>query len=185
MLSEGQHEDDKWLQDGSSFQERLHRDMFGKKGLRYVASSSSFFFFWFTPYMCNHGKISFDYNTDTNPKCTLVWWDNDRDIWPHLLSLCNNKFLKGLRIAKRDAATYQLTNLLKSCVHTRHLTLINPVPPKITPSHKNSKMHMQHNTMYIPRKPQTEYRLHTRCCIQTSRPTKTHTTPHHPNCWIH
>ena len=41
------------------------------------------------------------------------------------LSRGNTKFLKGSRIARHDIATHQLTNLLKSNLHTKHLALIN------------------------------------------------------------
>ena len=50
---------------------------------------------------------------------------NDIDTWLHLLSLCNNKFLKGLRIARRNVVDHQLTNWLESNVNTRHLTLMD------------------------------------------------------------
>ena len=64
--------------------------------------------------------------TYTNPNCTLCH-NNDKDTWPHLLSLCNNKSLKGLRIASHNTTTHQLTNLLKPNEHTRHLTLTNTI----------------------------------------------------------
>jgi hypothetical protein len=73
------------------------------------------------------------------PHCTLCQI-NDINTWPHLLSLCNNKSLKGLRSTKHNAIAYQL--LLKSNVYTRYLTLIdagnqhgnhqnNTIPPRI------------------------------------------------------
>jgi hypothetical protein len=74
--------------------------------------------------MGNHRKNLFWPHTHTNPNCTLCQI-NDKDTWPYLLSLCNNKFLKGLRIARHNAIAHQLTNLLKSNVYTRHLTLVN------------------------------------------------------------
>ena len=63
-------------------------------------------------------------HTHTNPNCTLCQI-NGADTWPHLLSLCNNKFLKGLRIIRHNVIAHQLTNLIKSYVITRHLTLID------------------------------------------------------------
>ena len=63
-------------------------------------------------------------HTHPNPNCTLRQM-NDKDTWPHLLSLYNNKFLKGLTIARHNAVAHQLTDLLKSNLFTRHLTLVN------------------------------------------------------------
>lgn len=60
----------------------------------------------------------------TNPNCTLCH-KNDQDTWPHLQSLCENKYWKGLRIPRHNTATHQITYLLKSCNHTRHCTLTN------------------------------------------------------------
>ena len=37
--------------------------------------------------------------------------DNNKDAWPHLPSLRNNKFLKDLRIARHNVATHQLITL--------------------------------------------------------------------------
>lgn len=50
---------------------------------------------------------------------------NDKDMWCHLLSLCNHKLLKGLIIARHNAATQHITNLLNSNLHTQHYTLTN------------------------------------------------------------
>ena len=74
--------------------------------------------------MGNHRKNLFWPHTHTNPNCTLCQI-NDRDTWLHLLSLCYNKFLKGLRIVRHNAIVHQLTNFLKSNIHTGHLTPIN------------------------------------------------------------
>jgi hypothetical protein len=72
------------------------------------------------------------------PNCTLCY-SNDKNTWPHLLSLCENKVLKGFQIARHNAVVYQITNLLKSCIHTRHCTLKNACTkhntPMTTPSH--------------------------------------------------
>lgn len=78
--------------------------------------------FQLAQYMGNHRKNLIWRQSYTNPNCTLCY-NNDKDTWSHLLSLCNNKFLKALRIAKHNDMTYQLTNLLKS--NERTLTLIS------------------------------------------------------------
>ena len=83
------------------------------------SSSSDFPNTW-----ANHRKNLSWPHTHTNPNCTLCQM-NDKDTWPHLLSLCNNKFLKSLRIARHNVDAHQVTNLLKSNLCTRHLTLIN------------------------------------------------------------
>ena len=59
----------------------------------------------------------------TNPTST-VCQINDKDDWPHLLFLCNNKSLEGLRSARHNDVAHQLTNLLKSSIYIRQLTLI-------------------------------------------------------------
>ena len=74
--------------------------------------------------MKNHRKNIFKPHKFTNPKCTL-YQNDDKDTWPHLLSLCNHKFFKALKIARHNIATHQLINLLKSCIHTKHYTLTN------------------------------------------------------------
>lgn len=43
----------------------------------------------------------------------------------HLLAVCENKFLKELRIARHNVVVHQLTNQLKSCIQTCHLKLTN------------------------------------------------------------
>lgn len=75
-------------------------------------------------YMGNYRKILFCPQKFPNPKYTLRQ-SNDQDTWPHLLSLCNLKFLKGLRITRHNAATQQITILLKCNTQTRHYTLTN------------------------------------------------------------
>lgn len=44
----------------------------------------------------------------TNPNCTLCQ-NNEGNTWPYLLSLRSHKFLKGLRIARHNAAIQQLS----------------------------------------------------------------------------
>ena len=85
-------------------------------------------------YMGNHRKKKnlFWPHIYTNPNCTLCP-RNDKDTWPHLLSLCENKFLKGLWIARHNIAVHQVTNLLKSSIHTRHFTLTNARTINSTP----------------------------------------------------
>ena len=75
-------------------------------------------------YMGNHRENLLWPHIRPNPNFTLCQV-NDKDTWPHLLSLCNNKFLKGLRIARYNVVAHQLTNLLKSNVYTRNCTPIN------------------------------------------------------------
>lgn len=68
--------------------------------------------------------------------------DNNKDIWLHLLSLCNHKFPKVSKVhdtAWHIATTQQLANLLKSSIYTRHDTLKMLITKatihKTTPSH--------------------------------------------------
>ena len=86
--------------------------------------------FRFAQYMGNHRKNLLWPHTHThthkhtNTNYTLCQI-NDVDTWLHILFLCNNKFLKGLKNHKTNATTHQLTNLLKPNVYTKHLILIN------------------------------------------------------------
>lgn len=75
-----------------------------------------------TQYMGNYRKNLFCPQKFSNPNCTLCQ-SNDKDTWPHMLSLWNHKFLKGLRIARHNATTQKITNLLKS--NTRTLNTIH------------------------------------------------------------
>jgi hypothetical protein len=49
-------------------------------------------------YMGNHGENLVWPQTYTSPSSTLSQ-NNNKDTWQHLLSLCNNQFLKSLIIA--------------------------------------------------------------------------------------
>ena len=74
--------------------------------------------------MGNHRKNVFWPNTHLNPNCTLCH-KNDRDTWPHLLSLCEHPYLKGLRISKYDKAIHLITQTLQANKNTRYFTLTN------------------------------------------------------------
>ena len=107
--------------------EKIHHELsnhFWKTPQTTDAQITQLLKFWFAQYMGNHRKNLIWPHTHPNPNYTLCQM-NDIDTWRHLLSLCNIKFLKGLRIARHNAAAHQLTNLLKSNIYTRHLTLIN------------------------------------------------------------
>ena len=58
-------------------------------------------------------------------------------IWPHLQSLCEKKIFNRLRIARHNVVVHELTNLLKSSIHTRHLTFANANTKSYTP-HNNT-----------------------------------------------
>ena len=72
-----------------------------------------------TQYVGNHMKTPY-----FGPKklMTLIAWSNDKDTRPHLLSLCNYKFLKCLINAKHNATTQQFVNLVKSCTCIQDIT---------------------------------------------------------------
>jgi hypothetical protein len=59
-----------------------------------------------------------------NPNCTLCH-KNDRDTWPHLLSMCEHRYLKGLRIARHNKVVHLITQTLQANKHTRYYTLTN------------------------------------------------------------
>ena len=68
--------------------------------------------------------VTFWPNTHQNPNCTLCH-KNDRDTWPHLLSLCEHPYLKGLRISKHDKAVDLIAQTLQANKNTRFFTLSN------------------------------------------------------------
>ena len=59
-----------------------------------------------------------------NPNCTLCH-KNDKDTWPHLLSMCKHPYLKGLRIACHNNAVHLITQTLQANKHTIYYTLTN------------------------------------------------------------
>jgi hypothetical protein len=69
-------------------------------------------------------KIIFWPHTHQNPNCTLCH-KNDRNTWPHLLSLCENPYLTGLRISRHDKAVHLMTQTLQANKNTHFFTLIN------------------------------------------------------------
>ena len=86
--------------------------------------------------MGNHRKNIFWPLTHPNPNCTLCK-RNDRDTWPHLLSTCEQPYLKCLRIARHNKAVYLITQTLQAHKSTRFFTLTNAghqnnTPPKRT-----------------------------------------------------
>jgi hypothetical protein len=74
--------------------------------------------------MGNHRKNIFWPLKFQNPNCTLCH-KNDRDTWPHLLSMCEHPYLKGLRIARHNKAVHLITQTLQANKHTRYYTLTN------------------------------------------------------------
>ena len=59
-----------------------------------------------------------------NPNYTLRH-RNDRDTWPHLLSMCEHPYLKGLRIARHNKVVHLNTQTLQANKHIRFYTLTN------------------------------------------------------------
>jgi hypothetical protein len=57
----------------------------------------------YAQYMGNHIKNIFWPLKFQNPNCTLCH-KYDRDTWPHLLSISEHPYLKGLRIARYNKA---------------------------------------------------------------------------------
>ena len=80
--------------------------------------------FRFAQYMGNHRKNIFWPLKFQNPNCTLCH-KNDRDTWPHLLSMCKHPYLKGLRIAHHNKAVHLIIQTLQANKYTRYYTLTN------------------------------------------------------------
>ena len=74
--------------------------------------------------MGNHMKNIFWPLKYQNPNYTLCH-KNDRDTWPHLLSTCENPYLKGLRVTRHYKAVHLITQTLQANKHTRFFTLSN------------------------------------------------------------
>ena len=74
--------------------------------------------------MGNHRKNIFWPLKFQIPNCTLCP-KNDKDTWPHLLSMCEHPYLKGLRIARHNNAVHLITQTLQANKHTRYYTLTN------------------------------------------------------------
>ena len=74
--------------------------------------------------MGNHNKYIFWPLKYQNPNCTLCH-KIDRDTWPHLLSTCENTYLKGLRIARHNKAVHLITQTLQANKNIRFLTMTN------------------------------------------------------------
>ena len=72
--------------------------------------------------MGNHRKHIFWPLIHQNPNCTLCH-NNDRNTWSHLLSACENPYLKGLRIARHNKAVHLITQTLQANKNTRFFTL--------------------------------------------------------------
>ena len=110
-------------------------------------------------------------------KIELCWKVSNEFVQAMPNPLCNNIFFKGLRIARHNAIAQQLTNLLKSYVYSRHLTLINTVTNMATTKTNHpamdTKLHTQHHTMWMPHKTKIGQRLHTRRCIWKKKSTTT------------
>ena len=103
--------------------------------------------FKYAQYMGNHRKNIFWPLTHQNPNCTLCH-KNDRDTWPHLLSICEHPYLKGLRIARHNKALHLITQMLQANKNTRFFTLTNAgtlnnttpeqtIPDSLTNAHAN------------------------------------------------
>ncbi len=80
--------------------------------------------FRYAQYMGNHKKNIFWPLKFQNPNCTLCH-RQDRDTWPHLLSMCEHPYLKGLRIARHNQAVHLITQTLRANKHTHFYTLTN------------------------------------------------------------
>ena len=80
--------------------------------------------FRYAQYMGNHRKNIFSPLKFQNPNCTLCH-KNDRDTWPHLLSMCEHLYPKGLRIARHNKAVHLITHTLQANKHTQYYTLTN------------------------------------------------------------
>ena len=80
--------------------------------------------FRYAHYIGNHRKNIFWPLKFPNPNCTLCH-KNDRDTWPHLLSMCKHPYLKGLRIARQNKAVHLITHTLQANKRTKYYTLTN------------------------------------------------------------
>ena len=121
-----------------------------------------------------------------NPQCTICH-RNDRDTWPHLLTICEHPYLKGLRIARHNKAIHIITQTLQANKYTRFYTLIiacnlNNLEPIKNCLVMAYKMHMFTNKFSMLSQIKTIYLMHTRC----PKPhTNTFTTDTYTHSTIH
>ena len=74
--------------------------------------------------MGNHRKNIFGPLKYQNPNCALCH-KNNRDTWPHVLSMCEHPYLNGLEIAHHNKAVHLNVQTLQANKHTRFYTLTN------------------------------------------------------------
>ena len=87
---------DKWLSN-NQINQKLSNHFWKNNKITYAQITQTLKF-QYAQYMGNHKKHIFWPLKFQNPNCTLCH-KNDRDTWPHLLSMCEHPYLKGLRIA--------------------------------------------------------------------------------------
>ena len=145
--------------------------------------------FSYAQYMGNHRKNIFWPLKFQNPNCTLCH-KNDRDTWPHLLSMCEHPYLKGLRIARHNKAVHLITQTLQANKHTRYYTLtnagnLNNNRPRTNRPRMAHRMHMPTNKLPMPRQTKTRHPLHTRSPKPHPHTLTTLTHTHNTIHWIH
>ena len=136
--------------------------------------------FRYAQYMGNHRKNIFWPLKFQNPNCTLCH-KNDRDTWPHLLSMCEHPYLKGLRIARHNKAVHLITQTLQANKHTRFYTLTNAGnqqqhAPRTNHPRMAPTMHMPTNNLPMPS--QTKTRILCVLGAPTTFPTPLSQHPH-------
>lgn len=87
-------------------------------------------------YLGNHMKLIFWPITHLNPNCTL-YPINAIDTKPHVLSICENQHIEGLRISRHNKAVHLIARTLQANKSTQFFTLIilgthNNKPPNPT-----------------------------------------------------
>jgi len=110
---------EKWLTN-----EQINHKHFSKNKKISDAQITQTLKFRYAQYTGNHRKNIFWPLKFPNPNCTLCN-KNDRDTWPHLLSVCEHPYLKGLRIARHNKAVQFITQIIQANKHTRYYTLTN------------------------------------------------------------
>ena len=101
---------------------------------------------------------------------------------PHLLSLCENKFLKGSNIARHNTTIHQLTSLFKSLItqgtsqslmHEQQQHARRQQYPIM-----DTTLHLQHPKIYVCSQTTTRHHFYPRSCTRANQPTN----PNHNFC---
>jgi hypothetical protein len=115
--------------------------------------------------------------THQHPNHTLCH-KNERDTWPHLLSICEHPYLKGFIIARHNKAVHLITQTLQANKNTRFFTLTNAGHLNKHPQEQTIREWLLQCTCHQnPCQCQAKLRLDILCVIGAPNQTQLHVSP--------